>query len=237
VQIANEADESFRDLVQEVIYGGSRVEVGGGRIRGDGSVGAWAAKWVKDYGVIARGIYGSRDLRVYSEARCREYGRRGVPDELEPLAKQHPVKGIASVRSWDECRAAIRNGYPVVVCSDQGFEMERDADGFCHPHGTWYHAMAVIGVRGGDRPGGFLLNSWGPNAHSGPRFPPDAPVAGFWVDAAVLDRMLKQGDSWAFSQLRGFPPGKVNGGRQTSRNAWKRENPGESAGVSFLLFN
>ncbi len=205
VQIANDADEAYRDLAQEVIYGGSRVEIGGGRIRGDGSVGAWAAKWVKDYGIVPRGIHGKHDLRVYEEARCRDYGRRGVPDDLEALAKTHPVKGVANVRSWDECRAALRNGYPVVVCSDQGFAMERDDEGFCNPRGTWYHAMAVIGVRGGERPGGFLLNSWGPNVHSGPRFPDDAPACGFWVDSNVLDRMLRQGDSWAFSQATGFP--------------------------------
>ena len=125
-----------------------------------------------------------------------------MPDDLETLAKEHPVREVAHVRSWKECRAAIRNGYPVVVCSDQGFAMERDEDGFCNPRGTWYHAMAVIGVRGGARPGGFLLNSWGPDAHRGPRFPADAPACGFWVDSDVLDRMLRQGDSWAFSAGR-----------------------------------
>jgi hypothetical protein len=206
VQIADGEDEGYRDLAQEVIYGGSRVEIGGGRVRGDGSVGAWAARWVREYGVVARGVQGKHDLRLYSEARCREYGRRGVPGDLEELAKQHPVRGVANVRSWEECRAAVRNGYPVVVCSDQGFAMERDADGFCHARGTWYHAMAVVGVRGATRPGGFLLNSWGPEAHGGPRVPPDAPACGFWVDAAVLDRMLKQGDSWVFSRVAGFPP-------------------------------
>jgi hypothetical protein len=205
-QITNGAEEAYRDLAQEIIYGGSRVEIGGGRVRGDGSVGAWAAKWVKDYGVVARGIHGRYDLRLYDEARCRAFGRKGVPTELEQLAREHPVRGVARVQSWEECRAAIRNHYPVVVCSSQGFTMERDADGFCNPKGTWYHAMAVIGVRGGDRPGGFLLNSWGPDAHSGPRYPENAPACGFWADAAVLDRMLKQGDSWSFSEAVGFPP-------------------------------
>lgn len=205
VQIDEGDEAAYRDLAQEVIYGGSRVEVGGGRIRGDGSIGAWAVKWVKDYGVVPRGQHGRHDLRLYDEARCREYGRRGVPDDLEPLAKEHPVRSVANVRSWEECRAAIRNGYPVLVCSSQGFTMERDEDGFCNPRGRWYHAMAVVGVRGGERPGGFLLNSWGPNAHRGPRVPGNAPACGFWADADVLDRMLAQGDSWAFSRLVGFP--------------------------------
>jgi hypothetical protein len=210
VQIDGGCAGVYRDLAAEVIYGGSRVEIGGGRIRGDGSIGAWGARWVKEYGAVPRGVHGPHDLREYSEARCREYGRRGVPDDLETLAKRHPVRGVARVTSWRECRAAIRNGYPVVVCSNRGFEMERDEDGFCNPRGTWYHAMAVIGIRGGSRPGGFLLNSWGEGAHRGPRNPKDAPAAGFWADADVLDRMLAQGDSWAFSLFEGFPAAVTN---------------------------
>ncbi len=220
VQIASGAAEEYRDLAQEVIYGGSRVEVGGGRVRGDGSVGAWAAKFVHDYGVVPRGVHGSHDLTRYDERRCREYGARGVPDDLEPVARQHPVRTVANVRSWEECRAAIRNGYPVAVCSSRGFTMHRDADGFCRPQGVWYHCLAVVGVRGGNRPGGFLLNSWGPNAHTGPLGPGNPSPAGFWADAAVLDRMLAEGDSWAFSSAAGFPARKLD---------WYAMRPGPGA--------
>lgn len=209
VQIASGQRAEYKDLAQEVIYGGSRVEIGGGRIRGDGSIGAWAAKWVKDYGVVPRGVHGQHDLTKYSESRCRDYGRRGVPDELEAVARESPVKEYAQVRSWQDIERAVSQGYPVNVCSDQGFTMQRDADGFCKPRGTWYHSMAVIGVRGGKRPGGFILNSWGPNAHTGPRYPADAPTAGFWADADVLDRMAQQGDSFAFSDAVGFPSRKL----------------------------
>ena len=219
VQIANGAREEYRDLVQEVIYGGSRVEIGGGRVRGDGSVGAWAAKFVTDYGVLPRGVFGRFDLRSYSVARCREFGNAGVPDELEPEARKHPVKAVANVRTWAEARAAVRNGYPLIVCSSQGFAMARDADGFCQPRGVWMHCMALVGVRGGQRPGGFLLNSWGAAAHSGPRGVGDPSPAGFWADAAVLDRMLKQGDSWAFSNFRGFPARKLDWYAASSRKS------------------
>lgn len=210
VQIASGAREEYRDLVQEVIYGGSRVEIGGGRIRGDGSIGAWAAKFVTEYGVVSHGTYGSRDLTRYDEQRCRDYGNAGVPDELEPLARQHPVKAATNVRTWDECKAAIRNGYPIAVCSSQGFTMQRDADGFCRPSGTWMHCMAIVGIRGGSRPGAFVLNSWGPNAHTGPVGLGNPSPAGFWADADVVHRMLGQGDSWAFSAFTGFPARKLD---------------------------
>ena len=151
-------------LAPEVIYGGraSRSAAGGFAATVPSGPGP---RWVRDYGVV-RGRHGSHDLSLYDENRCRDFGRRGVPDDLEVLAKEHPVRGVVNVRSWEECRAAIRNGYPVLVCSSQGFTMERDAEGFCNPRGRWYHAMAVVGVRGGERPGGFLLNSWGPASAS-----------------------------------------------------------------------
>lgn len=204
VQIAAGEKGRYRDVASEVIYGGSRVQIGGGRIRGDGSIGAWAAKWIKDYGVVPRGVYQRYDLRQYNEQLCREFGQRGVPSELIAVARHHPVLEVMRIQSWEEARAVLRRGYPVLVCSDQGFRMERDRDGFCAPRGIWYHAMALIGYRGRLRPGGFLLNSWGDQAHSGPRVPPHAPPAGFWVDAHVLDRMLRQGDSWAFARFIGF---------------------------------
>lgn len=210
VQIANGSREEYRDLVQEVIYGGSRVEIGGGRVRGDGSVGAWAARFVVSYGILHRGVFGRFDLRAYDVPRCREFGRFGVPDELEPEIRRHPVKAVSNVTSWEAARAAICNGYPVIVCSDQGFRSKRDADGFCSPSGTWYHCMALVGVCGGPRPGGYLLNSWGERFHSGPTGPGNPSPSGFWVDAAVLDRMLRQGDSWAFSGVKGFPSRKLD---------------------------
>ena len=210
VQIATGERAEFRELAQEVIYGGSRVEVGGGKIGGDGSVGAWAAKFVQDWGVVARGVHGSHDLTRYDEGRCREYGRRGVPPDLETLAREHPVKTVANVKSWDECRAAVRNGYPVAVCSTQGFTMARDADGFCRPQGSWPHCMAIVGVKGKPREGAFILNSWGGSAHTGPTGAGNPSPAGFWAEAAVVDRMLKQGDSWAFSGFVGFPARKLD---------------------------
>ena len=84
--------------------------------------------------------------------------------------------------------------------------MTRDADGFCRPQGSWPHCMALVGVRGGSRPGGFLLNSWGP----------DGPHRAAGGRRRVAGRLLggrrgccngcsADGDSWAFSGVVGFP--------------------------------
>lgn len=200
---------SWKPVSVEVIYGGSRVEVGGGRIRSDGSIGAWAAKWCRDWGLVPMEKIGEYDLTAFSPARARDWGRSGCPDALEPAAKLHPIKSTALVRTWADVQRAIGQDYPVVVCSDQGFTMSRDKDGFASPRGAWAHCMVIIGIRGGQRPGAFILNSWGDKAHTGPVWPEDAPVAGFWADTNVIDRMVKQGDSFALSDVIGFPSRKL----------------------------
>jgi hypothetical protein len=145
------------------------------------------------------------DLSKYSEARCRDWGRNGVPDTLEPEAKKHPVKTTSMVMSWEEAKQALSSGYGIAICSNQGFSMQRDADGFAKASGSWGHCMALIGYQTKNREGGFILNSWGDDAHTGPSGFGDPPKSGFWADAGVIDRMLKQEDSWAFSSVDGFP--------------------------------
>ena len=87
-EIANGQKEEFAKLVEEIIYGGSRVEIGGGRLGyGDGSIGAWAASFVKKYGILDRRVHGKYDFTKYSESRCKEYGRYGVPNDIEPEVK------------------------------------------------------------------------------------------------------------------------------------------------------
>lgn len=193
------------DVAVEPIYGGSRVEIGGGRIGGDGSVGAWAAKYVQDYGILLRQKYGNVDLTTYSGRASKEWGRRGVPDELEPIAREHPVKTATLVTTYDDARDAIYNGYPVVVCSMQGFTMQRDQDGFARPSGSWPHCMYFCAADDEfKRPGLLCMNSWGPDWISGPKRL-DQPDGSFWVDAEVVNRMLRERDSFLLSELVGFP--------------------------------
>jgi hypothetical protein len=203
----------WKPISVEVIYAGSRVDVGNGRISGDGSVGAWAKDYVQNKGgIAAMQKYDSVDLSTFSPSRARAWGRSGAPSDVKAAAKEHPVKGCALVKSWDDVKKAIQQGYPVAVCSNQGFTMERDATGKARPQGSWGHCMCVCGVRStaeGRAEGAFILNSWGDNAHTGPVWPSDMPVAGFWADASVIDRMVKQGDSFALSDVQGFPARKV----------------------------
>jgi hypothetical protein len=193
-------------FTEEATYGGSRVEVGGGRIRGDGSVGAWAAEFVTKWGMLPRGKHGGVDTSVYSESLCRQWGDRGVPDDLEPVTRKYPVKDTSRITSWENAKKSLASGYGIAVCSNQGFSMTRDSRGVAQPSGSWAHCMCLDGYHTeGGREYGHIVNSWGPDAHRGPVGWGSPNPDGFWAESTVIDRMLRQGDSWAFSGATGFP--------------------------------
>lgn len=225
VEIASGEPEQWpgADVAPEVVYGGSRVEVGGGRIRGDGSVGAWAAKWVLDWGLVVRGVYGNLDLTRYNPATCRQLGANGIPADVEQLARQHPVTAVAKVTSGEEGWAALTAGKPIMVCSNRGFSMRLDADGFCSPQGVWQHCMEGVGafthpVRGRSV---VIRNSWA--AYLGTSRPAvryvkadgtegtfELPLGCFCTTLGVFADMLSQGDSFAFAGLKGWEKLKVD---------------------------
>jgi hypothetical protein len=193
----------------ESIYGGSRVEArgkdGSGRspVGGysDGSYGAAAARWVRDWGVIYR-----TSAADYSPERAKQWGAygnggRGDGGNLDDAARANPVRYVALVTAWDEAAAAIESGYPVAVCSMQGFRASRDADGFAGAAGTWAHCMVFVAVRyqknGSPRDGLLCLNSWGEAWITGPAWPADMPRGSFWVDRPTVERMLRGEDSFA----------------------------------------
>lgn len=220
IAIHGEAEDWPGRCLEASIYGFSRVEVRGNRPNygGDGSYGGAAAEAVTKFGTLHYDVdYGGERFTEYSGARESQWGARGVPDRLEPYAKQRVVKSCTLVTSFDELCRSLSSGYPVPVCSMQGFTMSRDKEGFARPYGRWPHCMVLIGKRGGRRPGGLCWNSWGPNAHSGPHYsgvpgmlmPPPFVGSTFWIDADVLDRMLGLGDSFALSSYDGFPPRKL----------------------------
>ena len=216
---------TWKPAATEALYGGSRVEARGVSQGGyrDGSNGGWLAKFVRDYGVVFREQYPTVDLTHYSGQRAKDWGNFGCGGRddngrLDALCKQHPVRDVALVTTFNEAAAAIRSGYPVAVCSGQGFSRKRDADGFAAGSGNWAHCMCFIGVRT-DREGLLCLNSWGPNWISGPKWPADMPDGSFWVDRRTAERMLAGRDSFAFSGFAGFPYRKLDHG------AWVLHEP------------
>jgi hypothetical protein len=202
--------EQFKSLSRETIYGGSRVEVGGSKFKSDGSTGAWGSKFVNAYGTLFEEVYGKYDLTTYSVNRCKEWGATGVPNSLEPECAKYKVGTITKVTTAEQGLKAMASGYFINVCSNVGFELRRSSEGICRPSGVWNHSMSAIGAKKYKDSYLFCIeNSWGLMTTKGDVV--DLPHSGcWWIAMDVFDKMLKQGDSWAYSNYNGFPLQKLD---------------------------
>ena len=54
----------------------------------------------------------------------RNGGRRALPMTFELKAAPYKLGSAALVSTWDDLVAAITNGYPVTICTDQGFTLD-----------------------------------------------------------------------------------------------------------------
>jgi len=212
--------QQFAPNLREAIYAGSRVHADPRNpIRGgDGSTGSRASRWLQKGtgGLLPNGAYAGRELTGYDARRCREWGDRGLPNELLAVCKDNPCQ-TTLVTTAADARRALQQGYAIFVCSNVGFgaiggqPITRDADGFLRPRGVWMHCMCIAGYQGGKRPGFLLVNSWGNRWLSGPagKFS-DIPEGSFWADFDIVDRMMMQGDSYAVAGVDGFRRRKID---------------------------
>ncbi len=199
----------FRKVFPPYIYGCERVYIGGGRINGDGGVGVWAAQACNQYGIIASD---ENSVPPYAGSVAKSWGNSDNGfKQFVPTGKQHLIGKTAKISTWEDLIQAITNLYPVTVCSDQGFSMLPGQDGFHNPQGSWAHCMAIIGVDddgGNVEPHATILNSWGDVMGSITDFRDTSlkwPIGTLRVRKNVIEGMLRQDDSWAFSSFTDFP--------------------------------
>lgn len=201
--------DEFVRVYPPYIYGISRAQIGGGGIGGDGSVGAWAAKGVEKYGVLAW----TSDCPKYEANNIRAWGRSGPPSWAIERARKYPAE-VRFVTDFESACVAISQGWAVPVCSNVGYGKIVEANGRIEGResGSWAHCMVFLGFD--SRPGFealYCYNSWGPNAHArAERYATldAAPPGGFWVPMASVNRMLRQQDSYAVS-FGGFSQSQI----------------------------
>ena len=133
-----------------------------------------------------------------------------ISDEWLEKSRRHLIKTTAKVTTADQVTEALMNGYPVTIASNWGGQMQCRTEGdpavlMNRRTGRWMHQMEIEGYW--DHPTlkqiYFIRNSWSPGAHG--TCPSGAPEGGFWVKKSDVDYIVRQGDSFAFSQFDGFP--------------------------------
>lgn len=180
---------------------------------GEGMTCSRAARFVsKDGGILLRKKYGQYDLSKYNGSLASSWGRTGTPQELINEAKKNPVGTVSLVRSVQEAKDALANGYGIALCSMYGFSSNRDDNGIARRQGSWAHAMAWIGcddTKTRLNETLFLIqNSWG-LWNGGPKVH-EQPDGSFWIREEDAAGMIAQEGAWVFSNVQGFPRRKIS---------------------------
>jgi hypothetical protein len=172
-----------------------------------------AARFVAQTGgILIRKDYGFVDLSKYNGGLGAGWGRSGVPAKVKEEGKKHQVETISLVKTTEEARDAIANGYALSVCSTYGFSSRRDKHGIARRSGSWNHAMAWVAMDDSreiyDETLFLVQNSWGV-FNGGPKRL-GQPDGSFWIREKDARGMLSGNGAWAFSDVSGFPARKVD---------------------------
>ena len=205
IDIKEEREAWITRGATEAIYGA----------RGHGGQGmscARAADFVsKNGGIILRKNYpGVADFSKYNGNLGASWGSRSLPDKVIDLANDHQIKTVSLIRTIEEARDALTNGYGIAVCSNYGFSNKRDKKGVANTSGNWGHCMAWIACDDtGSEPLFLVQNSWGKWNDGGHPDWGTIPDGSFLIRSDTAAGMLSQNGSYAFSNFNGFPVQKL----------------------------
>lgn len=151
------------------------------------------------------------DLTRYSARTAGLYGARTPPQTIRDVGRQHLVRTATVLRSFEEARDFLHNGYGITSCGSEGFSSTRDENGVSGRRGSWAHAMAYIGADDREEtkklygePLVLVLNSWG-RWNDGPRWilghSIEIPHGAFWTRWSDVRRRSMH----ALSSVNGWP--------------------------------
>ena len=212
--------EELKTIFMPYHYGRGRYH-SGFRGRGEGSIGSGQAKAVREDGVIANDFAGlpqpedQGGLTWGASVEMEWSAGDRIAAQYLAEGRKHPIKSTAQVNNAADVKAAICNGYPVTIASNWGGQMNppvKDGVRLNSRVTRWNHQMAIIGYWKHPSHGDifYIQNSWGRNAH--PACPSGAPPGGFWVKASEVDYITSQDDSFAHSDIQGFPRREIDWG-------------------------
>lgn len=233
----------FTFFSEEVTYAGSKVQgaraMGASVSRSDGSAGVFVKAFFENGGgMVPKGKYGATDLTTYDATRARSWNLSGPPAEVLAVAKKYPVKSVAKVTNWAQAKQAMASGYFPSICASWSYSRQRDANGVAAvTREGWSHCMALTGYYVDPATGkeyGHIENSWtnlpdargnrtGQAYHTGPTGWGNPTTAGFWATSDSIDRALKQGDSYAYSGVTGFPAKRIPLDWNVQNHNWRNE--------------
>lgn len=207
IYLRHEREDWVQRMNPDAIYGIGRLKNLG---KWDGSSGSWSVDGISKVGTLHRLLYGENsefDLRQLNPKQGRKWASTGIDKALLKYAIDHKAIACTRIETVEEAKAALQNGYPLIVCAQASYSLQRNDKGFSKRTGrAWSHAMAVIAYRSpaSGAEGYLIWNSWGDNWNSGGYFPEDMPHGSFWVTPTDLRFHIDQEDTWAIAGYEGF---------------------------------
>ena len=183
----------------EYIYGmrGSRS---GGMNVGRG------VKFLNEFGFLVRKEYDGIDLSRYNYATGDAWGSRGTPSTIKDEAAKFPARYYYNIRTVEEARDGLANGYGIVCGSNYGNSGVRNNYGISPWDSSWNHAMAWGGC---DDTGSdllfLILQSWGLWNRGGTAKNFKMPGGSFLIRSRDAERMIREGECWLVGKVQGIP--------------------------------
>jgi hypothetical protein len=211
-------------------YGGARYEIGyeeyGSRasIRGDGAVVAYMVECLVKLGALKATKY-EVSGKVYDftgrhddDSLDREWGQRGIPDELEPSMERMKADGFYQIVEGEEMMDAIASGHCGVFGTSlahwTSLPARRDAKGFLRLRGTTAHCWIATGsVDDGGTTGLVLDNrSWGNDWVEGPEGPYPLGPGRYLSRPEDFTKLVSRGEAYCISAFGNdpAPPDKID---------------------------
>lgn len=174
-----------------------------------GQPGAYPSRLIS--GVKANGFLSYEEAGVpYSGSTAEQWKCRGIPAHLKGVAAKRAGSDAYPIRSVDEWRDAIANGYPCTVAIPWKPGRIYQQDGrwclaFDAPKSKGGHQLCSLGYDGSlGRPYWFLFNSHGRTWPKGVTHSQGEPAGGVWIDERWAEWIVKNGELWAISDVPGF---------------------------------
>ena len=203
-------------------YGKSR-ELAGMSGKGEGSFGSAAIEALMKYGTLP-----SDDPSVpkpklvdgawtWGEAAEMQWSDgAAIKPAFLLQSKKYTLQSSARIKSWQDAKAALINGYPLTCASNWGGEMNPAIVGnpavILNKRVTqWGHQMCCLAWV--DHPElkdlFWIQNSWGV-CHGKSPGNYHEPEGGFWIQAKDMDWICKDGEVFSLSNFEGFPVQKLD---------------------------
>ena len=192
-------------------YGIARVQIGNGRPSCK-KAGAYPSDAIRGFMQFGYVYYHEADEMGYrySGRLADQWGCNGPPRDLIELGKTRSGGDAYPIRSIDEWRDAIANGYPITVAIPwKPGKVYRGHDGrSClafdgsNKGGHQICSLAYDGSLG--KPYWLLFNSHGANWPQGASRADGIPPGSAWVDEKWARWIVDNGELWAISDVPGF---------------------------------